>query len=172
MDKSLWLQSFLNSHHHGQVRVWGGFPFFRGVQVSKAVCALCSTCSDVLGPVPSMCWQSPDSLSYNVGMGPVDSGFRMVETGSGHHGFWSRSQSCRATSGMAVAPLGRTWRWPLWSLNLGSRALQQLQSEIAAQQPLHSIAAVLTPHANPFLRPSRLRARTVVSSSCRMRLLH
>ena len=25
-----------------------------------------------LGPVPSMCWQSPDSLSYHVGMGTVD----------------------------------------------------------------------------------------------------
>ena len=34
-----------------------------------------------------MCWQSPDSLSYNVGMGPVDSGFFKVEAGSGHHGF-------------------------------------------------------------------------------------
>ena len=41
------------------------FPFFRGVQGSKEVCAQFSTCSDFLSPVPRMCWQRADSLRYN-----------------------------------------------------------------------------------------------------------
>ena len=71
------------------------FPFFRGSPGSKEVCALCSTCSDFLGPVPSMCWQSPDSLSYHVGMGTVDRGFFKVAAGSGHLGVPKESDSPR-----------------------------------------------------------------------------
>ena len=61
------------------------FPFFRGVQGSKEVCAQFSTCSD-LSPVPSMCWQIADSLSYN-GMDHLDSGSFKVASGSGTGGF-------------------------------------------------------------------------------------
>ena len=57
------------------------FWFFRGSPGATGVCALCSTCSDFLGPVPSMCWQSPDSLSWHVGMGTVDWGFFKVAGG-------------------------------------------------------------------------------------------
>ena len=77
--------------------MWSGCSHsLEGVQVPKRYvhCAQ-RVLFFFLGPVPSMCWQSPDSLSYHVGMGTVDRGFFKVAAGSGHLGVPKESDSPR-----------------------------------------------------------------------------